>query len=80
MFALLNSTQRQAASLRVALIGKNTNSVTITEDVVLSPKIGSVIEEVRAIGREIEIVWDDGVVLRTKLQIRGSWQIFRIAD
>ncbi len=80
MFALLNSTQRQAASLRVALIGKNTNSVTIAEDVVLSPKIGSVIEEVRAIGREIEIVWDDGVVLRTKLQIRGSWQIFRMAE
>ena len=80
MFALLNSIQRQAASLRVALIGKNTTSVTIAEDVVLSPKIGSVIEEVRAIGREIEIVWDDGVVLRTKLQIRGSWQIFRVTD
>ena len=80
MLAILNATQRQAASLRVALIGKNTTSVTIAEDVVLSPKIGSVIEEVRAIGREIEIVWDDGVVLRTKLQIRGSWQIFRVTD
>ncbi len=80
MLAIFNATQRQAASLRVALIGKDMTSVTVAEDVVLSPKIGSVIEEVRAIGREIEIIWDDGVVLRTKLQIRGSWQIFRIAD
>ncbi len=79
-FALFNSTQHQAASLRIALIGKSTTSVMIAEDVVLSPKIGSVIEEVRAFGREIEIIWDDGVVLRTKLHIRGTWRIFRVAD
>ncbi|PHX93341.1 MAG: hypothetical protein CK542_04325 [Acidimicrobium sp.] len=80
MFAILNTTQRQAASLRIALIGKSMTSVVIAEDVALSPKIGSMIEEVRAFGREIEIIWDDGVVLRTKLQIRGNWRIFRVAD
>lgn len=80
MFAILNTTQRQAASLRIALIGKSMTSVTIADDVALSPKIGGVIEEVRALGREIEIIWDDGVVLRTKLQIRGNWRIFRVAD
>ncbi len=79
-FTFLNTTQRQAASLRIALIGKKTTAVMVAEDVVLSPKIGSVIEEVRAFGREIEIVWDDGLVLRTKLQIRGSWRIFQITD
>lgn len=79
-FALFNSTQHQAASLRIALIGKSMTSVMIAEDVVLSPKIGSVIEEVRAFGREIEIIWDDGVVLRTKLHIRGTWRVFRVAD
>lgn len=80
MFAILNTTQRQAASLRIALIGKSMTSVVIAEDVALSPKIGSMIEEVRAFGREIEIIWDDGVVLRTKLRIRGNWRIFRVAD
>ena len=57
--AILTSTQRQAASLRIALIGKDVKTATIADDVVLSLKTGSVIEEVRAFGREIEIVFDD---------------------
>ena len=55
-------------------------AATIAEDVALSLKVGSVIEEVRAFGREIEIVFDDGVVLRTKMSLRGSWRVFHIAD
>jgi len=78
--AILTSTQRQAASLRIALIGKEVKAATIVDDVVLSLKIGSVIEEVRAFGREIEIVFDDGVVLRSKMSLRGSWRVFHIAD
>jgi hypothetical protein len=50
--AILTSTQRQAASLRIALIGKDVKTATIADDVVLSLKTGSVIEEVRAFGRE----------------------------
>ena len=78
--AILTSTQRQAASLRIALIGKDVKTATIADDVVLSLKTGSVIEEVRAFGREIEIVFDDGLVLRTKMSLRGSWRVFHIAD
>lgn len=78
--AILTSTQRQAASLRIALIGKDVKTATIVDDVVLSLKTGSVIEEVRAFGREIEIVFDDGLVLRTKMSLRGSWRVFHIAD
>jgi endonuclease-8 len=78
--AILSSTQRQAASLRVALIGKEVRAATIAQDVVLSLKIGSAIEEVRAFGREIEIVFDDGLVLRSKMGLRGTWKIFYIAD
>ena len=78
--AILTSAQRQAASLRIALIGKDVTAATIAEDVALSLKVGSVIEEVRAFGREIEIVFDDGVVLRTKMSLRGSWRVFHIAD
>ena len=78
--AILTSAQRQASSLRIALIGKDVTAATIAEDVALSLKVGSVIEEVRAFGREIEIVFDDGVVLRTKMSLRGSWKVFHIAD
>ncbi|NBY45734.1 MAG: hypothetical protein EBQ64_07230 [Acidimicrobiia bacterium] len=78
--AILTSTQRQAASLRIALIGKDVRAATITEDVALSLRTGSVVEEIRAFGREIEIVFDDGVVLRSKMSLRGSWKIFHIAD
>ncbi|MFM7492998.1 MAG: hypothetical protein ACKO2A_03700 [Acidimicrobiaceae bacterium] len=72
--AILTSTQRQAASLRIALIGKDVKTAKITDEVVLRLKTGSVIEEVRAFGREIEVVFDDGVVLRTKMSLRGSWK------
>jgi endonuclease-8 len=78
--AILTSTQRQAASLRIALIGKEVTGATIVDNVVLGLKTGSVIEEVRAFGREIEIVFDDGVVLRTKMSRRGSWKILHIDD
>ncbi|MFM7827564.1 MAG: hypothetical protein ACKO82_08155 [Acidimicrobiaceae bacterium] len=78
--AILTSTQRQAASLRIALIGKDVKTAKITDEVVLRLKTGSVIEEVRAFGREIEVVFDDGVVLRTKMSLRGSWKVFHIAD
>lgn len=80
MNVVFNSTERQAAALRIALIGKKLTSLLIDEDVVISPKIGSVIEEIRASGREIEIICDDGVVLRTKLHIRGTWRVFGVAD
>ena len=78
--AILTSMQRQAASLRVALIGKEVRAATIAEDVVLSLKVGSIIEGVRVFGREIEIVFDDGLVLRSKMGLRGSWKVFHIAD
>ena len=80
ILAILTSPQRQAASLRTALIGKDVRAATIAEDVALGLKVGSVIEEVRVFGREIEIVFDDGVVLRTKMSWRGSWKILHLAD
>ena len=75
IFAFVNTTQRQAASLRVALIGRKILSCEIKNDVSILPQAGRVVEEVRVYGREIEIVWDDGVVLRTKMRINGTWKI-----
>jgi len=72
IFAFINTTQRQAASLRVALIGRRIRSCEIKNDVSILPQVGRVVEEVRVYGREIEIVWDDGVVLRTKMRINGT--------
>jgi len=80
MLAIFNSAERQAAALRVALIGKKLTGLVIDENVAISPKLGSVVEEVRVFGREIEIIWDDAVVLRTKQRFRGAWRIFRVGD
>lgn len=80
MFTIFNSAERQAASLRVALIGKRLTELEIAEVVAIFPKLGSMIEEVRVFVREIEIVFDDGVVLRTKMSLRGFWNIYHVVD
>ena len=80
IFDIANSARRQAAALRVALIGNRMTWFETSEAPVLNPQIGRVIEEVRVFGREIEIIWDDGVVLRTKMRINGAWKIFRASN
>ncbi len=76
-FEIFRSAQRQASSLRIALIGKKIKTLQILEPVVVRPKAGGVIEEIRTIGREIELILDDGTVIRTKLKFAGAWRVFR---
>lgn len=80
MGIFFNSFQRQTAALRIALIGRKMTSLSVVENVAIEPQVGRVVEEVRSYGREIEIIWDDGVVLRTKLRLNGSWKIISITD
>lgn len=75
IFGFVQSAQRQAASLRISLIGQRLINCSISNDVSILPQVGRIVEEVRAYSREIEIVFDDGVVLRTKMRINGSWKI-----
>lgn len=42
-----------------------------------SPQPGRMVEAVEAQGKHVEIVWDDGLVLDTKLRGRSEWHVYR---
>lgn len=68
---------RMAATLRTSLIGRPMRAfeAPLLEGVV--PEVGRTIEEIRSHGRTIELVWDDGVVLDTRLRPFGAWHLYR---
>ena len=73
---LFKSMQRSASALRTALIGQKMLKFKARESLVVHPKIGRTIEELRVENRTLEIIWDDGLVLKTKMALKGSWRIF----
>lgn len=73
---LFKSLQHDAAVLRTALIGQKMLSFKSIEPLVVSPKIGQTIEELCLENRSLEIIWDNGVTIKTKMRIKGSWHIF----
>ena len=68
--------QHNASALRTALMGQKMSSFETSELLIVSPKIGRTIEELRVENRSIEIIWDDGLALKTEMKFRGSWRIF----
>ena len=68
---------RTAAALRTALLGKATTAVRTSRPLRPMPRAGAVIEEVRSVGKHLEIVWDDGVVLHTHMRMTGAWHLYR---
>ena len=71
---------RMAASLRTALLNRETLSVEVAVPGSIRPRAGSAIEEIRQHRRTIDLVWDDGVVLHTALWPHGRWRILHKAD
>ena len=72
----VKSMQHNASALRTALIGQKMSSFETSASLIVAPKIGRTIEELRLENRSIEIIWDDGIVLKTKMKFSGSWRIF----
>ena len=70
-------TYRTMAALRTALLGRATVAITYRQLEGIEPPIDHVIEEVRLRGHAIEVVWDNGVVLSTKLKMFGTWHLYR---
>jgi endonuclease-8 len=68
---------RMAATLRTALIGRPMVDFDAPGLDGVQPQSGGTIEEVRSHGRTIELVWDDGVVLETRLRPFGAWHVYR---
>ncbi|KRO37375.1 MAG: hypothetical protein O3A24_06015 [Actinobacteria bacterium] len=73
----VNSVYRTAVTLRTALIGKQTLAFDALGCDGIRPAVGHTIEEVRTFGKNIEIVWDDGVVLHSTFRLTGSWHLYR---
>jgi endonuclease-8 len=44
------------------------------------PHVGRTIEEVRNLDKSIEIIWDNGIVLSTRMKIMSSWDVYRNGD
>jgi endonuclease-8 len=64
-------------ALRTALLGRTVRRFNADRLEGIAPVIGHVIEEVRLMDRAIEIVWDDSIVLATRLSPLGAWHLYR---
>jgi endonuclease-8 len=68
---------RTASTLRTALIGRPMLRFDAPALVGPAPQPGRMVEAVEAQGKHVEIVWDDGLVLDTKLRGRSEWHVYR---
>ena len=44
------------------------------------PAVGRVIERVESRGKQLDIVWDDGLILHTNLILGGTWDLYRSGE
>jgi endonuclease-8 len=71
---------RTAAALRTALVGRAVLSfeAPLLEGPV--PAAGRVIELVESRGKQLDMVWDDGLILHTSLFFGGAWHLYRTGE
>jgi len=72
--------QHNAAALRTALLGKKMVRFEAPLMDSLLPQVGRTIEEVRNLNKSIEIIWDNGIVLNTRMKMMSSWDVYRNGD
>jgi endonuclease-8 len=72
--------QHNAAALRTALLGKKMVRFEAPLMDSLLPQVGRTIEEVRNLNKSIEIIWDNGIVLNTRMKMMSSWDVYRDGD
>jgi endonuclease-8 len=68
---------RTASTLRTALVGRPMVRFDAPTLVGPTPQPGRMVEAVEAQGKHVEIVWDDGLVLDTRLRGRSEWHVYR---
>jgi endonuclease VIII len=68
---------RTAAVLRAALLGRELVGFDAPRWSGITPAVGSLIEEVRARGKHLEICFDDELILHTHMLMSGSWHVYR---
>ncbi len=71
---------RTAAALRTALVGRAVLSFEAPRLDGPVPAAGRVIELVESHGKQLDIVWDDGLILHTNLLFGGAWHLYRTGE
>jgi endonuclease-8 len=71
---------RTAAALRTALVGRALLSFEGPHVHGPVPAPGRVIELVESRGKQLDVVWDDGLVLHTNLLLGGTWHLYRTGE
>ncbi len=71
------ATHRTAAALRTALVGRAVLSFEGPHLDGPIPAPGRIIELVESHGKQLDIVWDDGLILHTNLLLGGVWHLYR---
>ena len=72
--------RRTAAALRTALVGRAVLSLEAPHLAGPMPAAGRVIELVESHGMQLDIVWDDGLILHTNLLLSGVWHLYRTGE
>jgi endonuclease-8 len=68
---------RTASAMRTALVGRPMVRFDAPALIGPVPQAGRIVEVVEAVGRHLEVVWDDGLVLDTHLKGRSEWHVYR---
>ena len=71
---------RTAAALRTALVGRAVLSFEAPRLDGPTPAAGRVIELVESHGWQLDMVWDDGLILHTNLLLGGVWHLYRTGE
>ena len=72
-----DATCRAASALRTALVGRTVSRFESPRLIGPSIRAGAAVERIDTHGKDIEIVFDDGIVLYTRMRMTGAWQLYR---
>lgn len=67
---------RAASAIRTALVGRKMVRFDAPRLVGKPPVAGRTIEHVRSHGKDLDVVFDDSVVLHTRLRLSGAWHLY----
>jgi endonuclease-8 len=72
-----DSIHHTAAALRIALVDKKMVRFDAPQLIGVVPKAGRTIVRVEPAGKDLEIEWDDGIILHAHLRRAGFWDLYR---
>jgi endonuclease VIII len=75
-----DSIHHTAAALRIALVDKKMVRFDAPQLIGVVPKAGRTIVRVESVGKDLEIEWDDGIILHAHLRRAGFWDLYRKDD